>query len=97
MASKLPGMGPSDVVYPDGMAGRWKVEKTLAGVDFPAGSVPIVHNFALRCGILTQVMRRTGEGAADPATAKKALERLNKATTFSMRFIRSGESVVADR
>jgi hypothetical protein len=37
-ASKIPGMGPPDVVYPDGVLGRWRVQRVLADVDFPHGT-----------------------------------------------------------
>jgi hypothetical protein len=37
-ASKMPGMGPPDVVYPDGVIGRWRVQRVLADVDFPQGT-----------------------------------------------------------
>ena len=37
-ASKMPGMGPPDVVYPDGVLGRWRVQRVLADVDFPQGT-----------------------------------------------------------
>ena len=36
-ASKIPGLGPPDVVYPDDMLGRWRVQRVLADVEFPKG------------------------------------------------------------
>jgi hypothetical protein len=36
-ASKMPGMGPPDVVYPAGVLGRWRVQRVLADVEFPQG------------------------------------------------------------
>ena len=36
-AAKIPGMGPPDVAYPEGMLGRWQVQRVLADVDFPQG------------------------------------------------------------
>lgn len=36
-AGKIPGMGPPDVAYPNGMLGRWRVKRLLADVDFPQG------------------------------------------------------------
>ncbi len=40
-ASKIPGMGPPDVVYPASVLGRWRVQRVLADVEFPQGEAQV--------------------------------------------------------
>lgn len=64
-ASKMPGMGPPDVVYPDGMLGRWRVQRVLADVNFPQGAAKADANGILaRKGKVDTFAVRfiTGEG-----------------------------------